>query len=230
MNNPRIKNADEAVEKALAGLREVEPSPGLEQGILQAAENAGPVQSSWLAGLRFAIVARGRLNSARSWALPLACAIGILTAFLIGLGVDSRLPKSAKQQARIFAADPNHRAGTKGAGRAPKPAQPDRRVEKEISEARGYATTGTKTREPVRSTRQPMTAEEEIALAEMRAPSHPAPEAPLTEQEKLLLRIVHQGDPQLMAVLNPEVRAREQEQIQAEFQEFVNQSNRGDRE
>jgi hypothetical protein len=63
----------------------------------------------------------------------------------------------------------------------------------------------------------------------MRAASHPAPQAPLTQEEKLLLRIVHAGDPQQMAMLNPEIRARQEAENEAEFQEFVEQSDKVDR-
>jgi hypothetical protein len=63
----------------------------------------------------------------------------------------------------------------------------------------------------------------------MHAPSHPAPVAPLTNEEKLLLRAVHTGDPQVMAMLDPEVRARQEAESDAEFQKFVEQSG-GDNE
>jgi hypothetical protein len=69
-----------------------------------------------------------------------------------------------------------------------------------------------------------------VALAEMRAPSHPAPPEPLTQQEKLLLRVVHSGDPQVMAMLNSTVRAREEAESDAEFQKFIGSSAQGDRE
>jgi len=69
-----------------------------------------------------------------------------------------------------------------------------------------------------------------VLLSEMRAPSHPAPQAPLTNEERLLLRAVHLGDPQVIAMLNPEVRAREEAESEAEFQRFVNQSGKGDSE
>jgi hypothetical protein len=54
----------------------------------------------------------------------------------------------------------------------------------------------------------------------MRAPSYPAPPLPLTEQERLLLRIVHKDDPVEMAVLNPVLRAARDAEDQAEFQRF----------
>jgi hypothetical protein len=43
---------------------------------------------------------------------------------------------------------------------------------------------------------------------------------PLTEQERLLLRIVHKDDPVEVAVLNPVLRAAKDAEDQAEFQSF----------
>jgi hypothetical protein len=73
---------------------------------------------------------------------------------------------------------------------------------------------------------QPISAADAMLLREMRAPSHPAPEAPLTKEEKLLLRAVHTGDPQVTAMLDPEVRARQDAESDAEFQKFVEQSGK----
>jgi hypothetical protein len=71
-----------------------------------------------------------------------------------------------------------------------------------------------------------ISAADALLLSEMRAPSHPAPEAPLTNEEKLLLRAVHTGDPQVIAMLNPEERARQEAASEAEFQRFVKQSGK----
>ena len=38
----------------------------------------------------------------------------------------------------------------------------------------------------------------------LRPASFPAPPLPLTEQERLLLRLAHRGDPENMAILNPD--------------------------
>jgi hypothetical protein len=79
-------------------------------------------------------------------------------------------------------------------------------------------------------TMQPISAADAVLLREMRAPSHPAPEAPLTQEEKLLLRVVHTGDPQLMAMLDPEERAKQEAASEAEFQKFVEQSGKENHE
>jgi len=103
----------------------------------------------------------------------------------------------------------------------------------------GLQTASQQPAQPVRRPAKPITAprhSEEIDPAdallysEMRASSHPAPEAPLTNDEKLLLRAVQAGDPQVMAMLNPELRAKQEAESEAEFQAFVGQSGKGDSE
>jgi hypothetical protein len=54
----------------------------------------------------------------------------------------------------------------------------------------------------------------------MLAASHPAPPMPLTEQERLLLRIAHRGDPVELAMLDPMRRAARDVEEQTEFQRF----------
>jgi hypothetical protein len=58
------------------------------------------------------------------------------------------------------------------------------------------------------------------AARETRASSFPAPPLPLTEQEKLLLRLAHRGDPENMAILNPDVRAAQTAKATEQFQQF----------
>jgi hypothetical protein len=50
--------------------------------------------------------------------------------------------------------------------------------------------------------------------------SFPAPPLPLTEQERLLLRIAHRGDPVELAMLDPKMRAARDEEDKAEVQRF----------
>jgi hypothetical protein len=57
-------------------------------------------------------------------------------------------------------------------------------------------------------------------MEEMLAASHPAPPMPLTEQERLLLRIAHRGDPVELAMLDPMRRAARDVEEQTEFQRF----------
>jgi len=60
----------------------------------------------------------------------------------------------------------------------------------------------------------------EASAIELQAVSFPAPPMPLTEQEKLLLRVVHKGDPVQMAMLDPVQRLARDARGKAEFQQF----------
>ncbi len=50
--------------------------------------------------------------------------------------------------------------------------------------------------------------------------SFPAPPLPLTQQEKLLLRLAHQRDANNMAVLNPDAQAAQMAKATTQFQQF----------
>ncbi len=58
------------------------------------------------------------------------------------------------------------------------------------------------------------------AAKETEAASFPAPPLPLTEQERLLLRLAHRGDADNMAILNPDVRAVLSAKATEQFQQF----------
>jgi hypothetical protein len=75
---------------------------------------------------------------------------------------------------------------------------------------------------PPRRTPRPQVrhAEHVAPAAETQASSFPAPPLPLTEQEKLLLRLARGADPGNVAMLNPEVRAAHTEEAKKEFQHF----------
>ena len=58
------------------------------------------------------------------------------------------------------------------------------------------------------------------AAGETQASSFPAPPLPLTEQERLLLRLAHRGDSENMAMLNPALRAAQTARATEQFQQF----------
>jgi hypothetical protein len=62
--------------------------------------------------------------------------------------------------------------------------------------------------------------DEEAAMKDMRTASFPAPPMPLTEQERLLLRVVHTGDPVEIAMLDSKQRSLEEMKEKAEYQRF----------
>ena len=57
-------------------------------------------------------------------------------------------------------------------------------------------------------------------LADLHAPSHPAPPLPLTPQEKLFLRMLRYGNATQIAELNPLMRARQEADETAAFKAF----------
>jgi hypothetical protein len=67
-------------------------------------------------------------------------------------------------------------------------------------------------------------------LREIRAANHPAPEAPLTEEEKLLIRIAHKGDPAQIAALDSslwhERDARERAEVRSFFESPTTKENK----
>jgi hypothetical protein len=58
------------------------------------------------------------------------------------------------------------------------------------------------------------------AAGETQWASYPAPPLPLTEQERLLLRLAHRHDVQSVAILNPDLRAAESAEAARQFQQF----------
>lgn len=62
-----------------------------------------------------------------------------------------------------------------------------------------------------------------LALRELHAASLPAPPLPLTQEEKMLLRLIHTVGAQELAMLNSEVRAKHEAEADAEFQRFFGQ-------
>jgi hypothetical protein len=60
--------------------------------------------------------------------------------------------------------------------------------------------------------------------ADFRAASFPAPPLPLTEQEKLLLRLAHRRNPEDTTILNPAAQAAQSAKANEQFQQFFQMS------
>jgi hypothetical protein len=86
----------------------------------------------------------------------------------------------------------------------PQPAQPNRTAVK--------ATAGLRQKTPRTAPTRPR---EETQLA-----SYPAPALPLTEQERLLLRLAHRHDVQNVAILNRDVQTAASAEAAKQFQQF----------
>ncbi len=192
-------NSEQAIEKVLAGLRETEAPLGMERRILDAVEER--------TAARMAAIPR--------WAWRATLAGTIAACLFIGITAIYRYEHLSAQA--HYPAFPVGSLSAKGSAISTQ--------ESSMLPTESIAQTGAAA--PMRIVRR-ISAADAVLLREMCAPSHPAPAAPLTKEEKLLLRAVHTGNPQVMAMLNPEVRAREEAESEAEFQKFVEQSANGD--
>jgi hypothetical protein len=216
-----MKNSDDAMEKVLAGLRGVEAPNGMERRILSALaekrEEEFAVGWGWLRPMWMErpVITRAFICGA---ALAGLVAVGFLIPGFRGIWrapvqskpVESKMDSSLSARGSSSAsASPVAETSPLTAARAgvrasPKTDKRDATVMARMSDGKGAIAAN----------------DDSVAVSEMRAESHPAPPMPLTEQERLLLRIVHKDDPVEVAVLNPAWRAARDAEDQAEFQSF----------
>jgi hypothetical protein len=215
-----MTDADERIDRVLAGLREADAPSGMEGRILRAMVRAErePVRAG---------------NSMRNWmtrpALALA-GVGAL-ALLVALAVTSlRRPADLVSSQGVAAVGSRH--GADQAGAVPQRLRPGGcgegygKAEAVPSSSAGLSgraresDAGEVRVEPADSSEVLPVDQEALAVSEMLAPSKPAPPLPLTHQEKMLAQVVHQGEPEELATLRPDVREKQMELSRAEFQEF----------
>ncbi len=204
-----IDRPEEAIEKMLAGLRDAEAPAGMERRILEAIEDRAIARSRsgwrrfrpiWLVGSVGPV--RGRfLAGGVAFAGVLAVVLAVLAIPAI-----HRLEHAAPQPKS--STSPGSPRPAAASGLVAEVARP----QPSGASARPMVKTRVRRAGDLRDS-------DSVAFQEVPA-SHPAPPMPLTEQEKLLLRIAHTGDPVELAMLNPEIRARREAQGEAEFKEF----------
>jgi hypothetical protein len=212
-----MKNPEEAVEKVLAGLRNSEVPLGLEHRILEAvqADTSADLTPNWRRGRLPWLPTPARPVAIHLWAwrAALGCAIAVSLALALAHRhghnpTHSKLPSVSTRP--LLAADSGQHA--------------------QNAHLHSHALiTPTRAKIPARKTHL-LDATDSVSLREMRAVSHPAPKAPLTQQERLLLQIAHAGNPHEIAMLNPVIRARQEAEEQADFHKFVEQSNQQNQE
>ena len=185
--------ANRAIDRILTGLREAQPTAGLEQRILEAISRQAPVTRpawwpTWLTPRR-----------------PLAWATASALILVVALATHSirrATPKAAEPTAlpRITASIPSNHDRSPTFHRVHNPPefapQPKARA--------------------VQFARPPRAS----SATEIGDPSFPPPPMPLTEQEKLLLRLTHKADPDALAILNPEARQQEEASLRQDFERF----------
>jgi hypothetical protein len=72
--------------------------------------------------------------------------------------------------------------------------------------------------------REPRRSAARVLLRPRQTPGFPAPPLPLTEQEKLLLRLARRNHSQDMNLLNPDVQAQQSAEATQQFQQFFGMS------
>ncbi len=193
-----MRDAERTIERLLAGLRDAEPPGGMEHRILEALDGMGAREVAASASLW-----RRRLRPVL--AMLLACAVILMVAFRF------QQRKHVPGQA-LVPLKPTE--GLNGApnivsslrvGQKPQHAAGDQRVQSNGAAVRHSP--------PKRSQDAP-------AVGETQTASFPAPPLPLTEQERLLLRLGHRGDAGATTILNPDVRAAQTAKATEQFQQF----------
>ena len=197
---PGHQQFDHEIDRLLAGLRQVQPPAGMDHRILDTLRDTGAHAPQHSASTR--------LFALPIWASALP-AIVLVAAF------------AWNTLATHPAAIPRHSAwpSTAPVLHADVPAIPipasGPTPQRTLSKASQPRTRSAKA-QPSKSLR----AEDELALREMRASSHPAPPLPLTKQERLLLRMARRRDPDQIALLDPEARERQLAAGRKDVQDF----------
>jgi len=201
------KSTDEVVEQVLAGLRDSEVPVGMERRILEAVQDRAAVKSRWGAAQSWT----------RSWTWGIALA-GTVAICVAGFMVRRMEPVSDASQVHVIPVkvlDALPTVSSQVAEKSPQLPPPSIvRVERKASTRKDRLISVT----------------DAASLSAMRAASYPAPPAPLTQEEKLLLRIARKGDPQELALLNPVMRAARNAEEKAEVERFFTQPATGDHE
>jgi len=202
MRSSVLANREEAIEKVLAGLREVDVPDGMERRILHALgerelAQAGSLAPAWL---------RGSGSRVLVWGVGMA---GFLALALVIPVVrrPGRVPVQVKVSRAAAAPLVNRADSERVVGRTHLSSAGSRVRGIEEGHSREARTT-----EGLDS--------DALAVEEMRAESRPAPPLPLTEQERLLLLLVHSGGRQELAKLDPMLRSDREAEEAAEFQRF----------
>lgn len=206
-----MKNADDAIERVLTGLRDAEAPLGMERRILAAMEDRA--------------LAPGRAGAGAGWHLPLWL-VGAARPMVVRYAVMGFA--AAGVIALVLAIPARHKSV-----HAPVNAKVDSvarwlespRVEEAVihSEqvrAGRVVRTARVANEPEGPVIGPDADSDAVALSETRAASFPAPPMPLTEQELLLLRMLHRGEPVELAMLDPRLEALQDAKEKEEFQRF----------
>jgi hypothetical protein len=192
---------DEVMEKVLAGLRDVEAPVGMERRILERLENVAEMRGRpgwrqlWLG------------HTGMTWGL--GCGV-VAMAILIALAIPA-VHRRGPVAVRGNDVGAKAVAGREAVADSARGSVGKKRV------WGGMASVSSQTQVRVSDAQGD---EDSVAMSETRAASFPAPPMPLTDEEKLLLRMVHQGDSVELAMLDPKMEALREAEEKEEFQRF----------
>jgi len=189
-----MREADQTIERLMEGLRDAEPPAGMQRRILEAMRVREAASSD---PLRRRLITPWLLRP--SVATSLACAAALAASLIVALKVHqpSHPPADATSGSMRAAAGQSTRPETmaqKG------PIEPRRAAARVL---------------PRRPRGGNVSAADDTQAA-----GYPAPPLPLTEQERLLLRLAHGGDAENTAILNPDLQATESAKATEQFQKF----------
>jgi hypothetical protein len=205
-----MKNSDEAVERVLAGLRETEAPAGMERRILESVRDVAP-RRSW-GPQRMPLL----LMERRRWAVVAA---GVVFVLSMACWTVLREQRAGRENAG------SKRQAAPGSSTRPEVQVAAARIQQPSAERPAVRWKGKTNERRVRRVREEGSG---VALHERRMANHPAPEAPLTAEEKLLLRMAHRRDPVEMAAMNPLLWAARDAEEKAEVQRFFEPSTTGE--
>jgi hypothetical protein len=191
-----MRNSDETIERVLAGLRDAEAPAGMERRIVDTLRTGASERRRWSSTLLFRPL---------TFAAVSAIAVASIVCW-IALGGHQTKHNNATSEKHAIPSNPQPVEVRVASASSIQPLS-----DKSPLRASSKITSPIKTLAPERKL---------IALPETRTANKPAPEAPLTDEEKLLLRIAHKNDPVELAALNPMLRAAEDAQEKAEVKTF----------
>jgi hypothetical protein len=198
-----MKNSDEVLDRILTGLREAEASEGMNRRILEAVQDRAQEQGGWRP----------------MWLMALSPSIGrrVWVTAAVGVVVFSMVFYWTSFRTRT-----RHESVVSKSQKAPASTttrEVQLTTEKVLSPLQLRQMQQSKRTIDLRKTER-IQRGESTGQGAMHAVSYPAPEEPLTEEERLLLRIAHRGDPVEIAELNPVLRNARDEESKKEFQRF----------
>lgn len=184
------------IDRVLTALRDTEPSAGMESRILHALEARTPTRSTWF-----------RWTSPMPWSLAALATAAVVFAVAL-TAHNTRRPAPSIAQSPVLTPSQNPVISTEaqhspfvistGATRSGEIA-----AFTEASAPHTFAQLRSTPTQPTYTPHELLCDCDPLAMAEMQAPSHPAPEMPLTAQERLLQRVSRRGDSVEIAELEP---------------------------